>query len=382
MEVLVTRAESSDELQHHGIKGQRWGRRLYQNKDGSLTALGKKRYNKEVENLKKEKAKVKEAEKVAANKKKTQAKLDKLDAEKKKLEERKKALKEDSSKKSDDAKKDGEESPEERKARVLKSTDPTEIYKNRDILTYNELNERVMRIDLEARLQGKIPAEPDRVNDVKNAINKATDLYKSVDNAYSTLINSAIGKSLAKALDLDLGDDKNKRVTLDEILKNPNKYDAKKIQEATQAETNLKKLRDLQKGYEKEAKKEAEERAKAAETEKKKSDAENLKKAQEQVNDYNKKTRPDPEPDTTYREQYRKATKDTSSNRLGIEQIDKAPTDGKIYGKGTSTSSIKEQMDNGKKWWDTGNVADTVDFSTESTGRNYVALLEDRSRGD
>lgn len=33
-------------IYHHGIKGQRWGIRRYQNKDGSLTAAGKKRYAK------------------------------------------------------------------------------------------------------------------------------------------------------------------------------------------------------------------------------------------------------------------------------------------------------------------------------------------------
>ena len=32
-------------LKHHGIKGQKWGRRRYQNDDGSLTEAGKKRYN-------------------------------------------------------------------------------------------------------------------------------------------------------------------------------------------------------------------------------------------------------------------------------------------------------------------------------------------------
>lgn len=31
-------------LQHHGILGQRWGVRRYQNEDGSLTAAGKKKY--------------------------------------------------------------------------------------------------------------------------------------------------------------------------------------------------------------------------------------------------------------------------------------------------------------------------------------------------
>ena len=32
-------------LQHHGIKGQRWGVRRYQNTDGSLTTLGQHRFN-------------------------------------------------------------------------------------------------------------------------------------------------------------------------------------------------------------------------------------------------------------------------------------------------------------------------------------------------
>ena len=31
-------------LNHHGILGMKWGRRRYQNKDGSLTPEGKKRY--------------------------------------------------------------------------------------------------------------------------------------------------------------------------------------------------------------------------------------------------------------------------------------------------------------------------------------------------
>lgn len=36
-------------LCHHGIKGQRWGVRRYQNPDGTLTELGKQHYGKKVQ---------------------------------------------------------------------------------------------------------------------------------------------------------------------------------------------------------------------------------------------------------------------------------------------------------------------------------------------
>lgn len=45
------------ELNHHGILGMRWGVRRYQNKDGSLTALGKKKQEKELLNKLREEAK-------------------------------------------------------------------------------------------------------------------------------------------------------------------------------------------------------------------------------------------------------------------------------------------------------------------------------------
>lgn len=42
-------------LTHHGILGMKWGRRRYQNKDGSLTAAGKKRYGDDDESIPKKK---------------------------------------------------------------------------------------------------------------------------------------------------------------------------------------------------------------------------------------------------------------------------------------------------------------------------------------
>lgn len=43
----------NDILAHHGILGQKWGVRRYQNPDGSLTSAGKKRYHKAIDKLRK-----------------------------------------------------------------------------------------------------------------------------------------------------------------------------------------------------------------------------------------------------------------------------------------------------------------------------------------
>ena len=46
---------TTDYLMHHGVKGQKWGRRRYQNPDGTLTAEGKRHYgrmNDSINNMK------------------------------------------------------------------------------------------------------------------------------------------------------------------------------------------------------------------------------------------------------------------------------------------------------------------------------------------
>lgn len=80
------------ELYHWGTKGMKWGIRRYQNKDGSLTPAGRKRYAAENEKLKAREKAIKGREKAAARQAKLDAKKAELDAREAALKNKKKPV--------------------------------------------------------------------------------------------------------------------------------------------------------------------------------------------------------------------------------------------------------------------------------------------------
>lgn len=118
-------------LQHHGTKGQKWGRRRYQNLDGSLTPLGRLRYGV---------GKAYESSKaVAKYNLKNLGKKSKLSRSERKAEKDK--IREEAKSKVDEkVKKKYDAELEKYKADILKKDSLKEIMENKDIFSNAELD--------------------------------------------------------------------------------------------------------------------------------------------------------------------------------------------------------------------------------------------------
>lgn len=171
------------ELQHWGVKGMKWGVRRFQNKDGTLTAAGKKRYAQELEKLKKE-------EQIIKNRKKTQAQIDKLEAKRKQLADEKKALDE------------SENSLKPKSAKSETGTKPTK--KSIKDMTDDELAAVIKRAELEKRYAAIISEQKSK-EDVSRGKRFIDSMKKDViipgaKEAGKQLVKSAITKAGEKAM--------------------------------------------------------------------------------------------------------------------------------------------------------------------------------------
>ena len=205
-------------LQHWGIRGMRWGVRRYQNKDGSLTPAGRKRYAENPDDGGNGSEATKLSRKERKAMKRANAEAAKAEAE--------------------------AETIEQKRERLLKSSNASELYKNRDLLTTAEIRERLDRIDTEQRLATAMERSQPTKKTVIDKVDSALKYGRKINEVYE-FTNTPVMKALAKKMGLSKGDEESKAFDIKKLYENRDKLSNKDVQDAANRAENYNKLKRL-----------------------------------------------------------------------------------------------------------------------------------------
>lgn len=173
-----------NELQHHGVKGQKWGIRRFQNKDGSLTNAGRKRRRKDggddAEEPKKSSSKSTKGSSDDSKKTTSKSTKGKSETPEKKPEEKSEEVVD----------------PAVKKKEVLESRSAKALYENAALFDDNELRAAYNRLQLEKNIKELAPKEVSKgeqyVNDfihygtkASKAMGTGIDIYNNVAKIYN-----------------------------------------------------------------------------------------------------------------------------------------------------------------------------------------------------
>lgn len=178
-----------EELTHHGIKGQKWGIRRFQNKNGSLTPAGRKRYDDDDD----------ESDTLSGMRfiPDDQNSLKKALSKRKTDKQRKEAL--EKARATRAANKKAEE--EKQKAEAARQKKLAEGKLSSKEMTADELKERIAKMELEKKYDDLMKSQQGKTKASKGKAFVGDVLEKSGKNIATQLTTYVMGVGVNKALE-------------------------------------------------------------------------------------------------------------------------------------------------------------------------------------